>query len=121
MEIQVRDLRVGNYLESPYKHVDETDLCVVISIDEETFTCLDEHEILREADKVRPIPLTEEWWDKFGYECIQEFIIDMIEKSIHPLDESVGIWVATISPLPIHRIQNLFKELTNEELTLKNK
>lgn len=66
-----------------------------------------------------PVPLTEEWWPKFGYECIQEFIVDLIDKSIHPISNDISIWVATLSSLPIHKIQNLWYELTNKELKIK--
>lgn len=63
-----------------------------------------------------PIPLTEEWYPKFGYECLQELITDMIYKVKHPISENIGFWAVTISRLKVHQLQNLYFVLTEEEL-----
>ena len=68
---------------------------------------------------IYPIPLTEEQLIAFSYECIQEFIIYLIHYSIHPVSDNVSWWIATISPLHIHEIQNLWCVITGEELTTK--
>lgn len=68
---------------------------------------------------LKPIPFTEEWWGKFGYECIQEFLVYLLDESKVPLNDDFNFWVPYIESLPIHKIQNLFYELTGEELTMK--
>ena len=59
---------------------------------------------------IKPIPLTEVWWNRFGYECIQDFLTDLIEESKIPLEENFNILVPYLESLSIHQIQNLWYE-----------
>ena len=77
---------------------------------------------------IEPIPLTQEWWPKFGYESIQEFACHIPSESENHLGIDIDFYndagIKFIESLPIHKIQNLFYENTGEELTLidlKNK
>jgi hypothetical protein len=67
-------------------------------------------------ENIKPIPLTEEWWPKLGYECIQEFVTDLIDKSIIPIDDDFNRLVNAIGSMPIHQLQNLYFALSGEEL-----
>ncbi len=90
-----------------------------------------------------PIPLTEEWLEKFGFEWKAEkqtwrieyripFVDDGKRISIHVWeDEGMGIWGVTlwevvpiddVTPTVIkyvHQLQNLYFALTGQELTIK--
>lgn len=76
-------------------------------------------EVLIRYEDIEPIPLTEEWWHKFGYECIQEFVMDLEEKSILSVEINFTRMVQDIEGLPIHKIQNLWNTFTGRELTIK--
>lgn len=65
---------------------------------------------------VLPIKLTEEWCNRFEYSCLQELVVDMIHNAKHPISDNISLWVATISALPVHKLQNLFYTLTWREL-----
>ncbi len=62
------------------------------------------------------IPLTEQHILGFGYEAIQELATDLIEKSKVPLIDNVALLVDHLQTLPVHKLQNLYYELTGEEL-----
>jgi hypothetical protein len=65
------------------------------------------------------IPITEEICIKFGYECLQELISDMVHNAKHPISNNIGLWVVTASGLKVHELQNLYFTLTSQELTFK--
>jgi len=91
----------------------------------------------------KPIPLTEEWLEKFGFEWKSEnktwrieyripFVDDGKRIAIHVWeDEVMGIWGVTlwevvpiddVTPTVIkyvHQLQNLYFALTGQELTIK--
>ena len=75
------------------------------------------------TERYKPVPLTDDWWDKFGYECLQEFLCHISEKARERMGISFDLYNNEghefIKSLPIHKIQNLFLELTGEELEIK--
>ena len=84
---------------------------------------IEEGEEIDTAKYLTPISLTEDWWPKFGYECVQEFaghISELAEERLGiPFDLYNDAGIAFIESLPIHKIQNLYHALTDEELEMK--
>jgi hypothetical protein len=76
---------------------------------------------------MKPIPLTEEWLVKFGFEKIKNNGIDYELHDCVISFEAEWMWtsesklneVRTLIPKHVHQLQNLYFALTNEELTLK--
>ena len=65
---------------------------------------------------VTHIPLCEGWYNTFGYECLQELIVDMIDKSKYPISHDIALWAKVIPGLHVHQLQNLYFALTEVEL-----
>lgn len=105
--MDAKELRIGNYINHLGKMV-KCNINTIYAISK----------IKGESVMYLPIPLTEEWWSKFDYECIQEFITVLIDKSKIPLSDDFNFWIDYIKSLPIHKIQNLYLELTSEELEI---
>jgi hypothetical protein len=59
-------------------------------------------------DVIKPIPLTEEWLLKFGFECVYT-----LDRSFQHLDCEYDLEY-------VHQLQNLYFALTGEELTIKD-
>ena len=81
------------------------------------------------VDSIEPIPLTEEWLLKFGFELDEEddgFFKRKIKTSVNEKSECLvfiyesyyQVEVAEINH--VHQLQNLYFALTGEELTLKD-
>jgi hypothetical protein len=122
--MDARELRIGNYLMQGE----------VVSINlDRVFT---QHEgIMYTAltpEEFIPIPLSEDWLFKFGFEKAernyytkqfnsdQRIMIKMHEERSHVMlrsdDLSLGIYGLDY----VHKLQNLYFALTGEELTIKN-
>lgn len=117
--MKATELRIGNYVElrgettTIWKVSKET-------IHAEPFDC-------PMCDEIKPIPLTEEWLLKFGFEKHLNywmipskgfFIGVTLNNEIYPMFD-------TDNPIPIktlkyvHQLQNLYFALTGQELTIK--
>jgi hypothetical protein len=100
-----------------------------------------------ESSDVKPIPLTEEWLLRFGFESdnnepneiysvdistgerydyvstlriivMDDFcLVDIVEKGTHPRADESIVTLKSIKH--VHQLQNLYFALTGEELTLK--
>lgn len=106
---------------------------------------LDSHDLLHileygKGDKVSPIPLTEEWLLKFGFECIhknnQHYAIRLSTRGNHMIHfgpTTNDQWYLAFSSnytgkdethitetkiKYVHQLQNLFHSLTGTELTI---
>jgi hypothetical protein len=98
--MEANELRLGNLL---YQW--RTDICFEVGIDD--------LKIIQSGEsKARPIPLTEEWAVKFGYECLIEMACDFSG------NYSSEITSDELKKLYVHQAQNLFFALTGEELKL---
>jgi hypothetical protein len=64
---------------------------------------------------IEPIPLTEEWSVKFGYECLVDMACDFSCKSLYPIE----ITSEDLKLMKVNEAQNLYFALTGEELTIK--
>ncbi len=73
-------------------------------------------------NEIKPIPLTEEWLVKFGFEAENGYPFKMLKGFIKIRN---GIWFFKYYDLDIeikhvHQLQNLYFALTGEELEIKN-
>lgn len=115
--MKVNELRVGNYV----MHPDNKSYFGVSG------ALIKELQISQHLQKdLKPIPLTEEWLEKFGFEKIKHihngiyYLHRLVKISIYPngmieLRGSVG-WNKMQY---VHQLQNLYFALTGEELEIK--
>jgi len=118
MELKATELRIGNYL-------DETGDIVKVGF--RTFEYYNDPEmekIMRET--IKPIPLTEEWLVKFGFDVFQDLSDDNImyvKDGFYVNDlfqpEDCGFPIAKKAIGFVHQLQNIYFALTGEELTVK--
>jgi hypothetical protein len=119
--ISPNELRIGNLLLN--NHVTYK----VISIDEEGIMAdpvSQKHTIdVNIRDLVTPIPLTEEWLLSFGFEKMHKYYqlgkvtINIFNDSAYKLNVSGFTPYKAIKY--VHQLQNLYFDLTGEELTLE--
>lgn len=117
--MKASELKIGNYYSASIEFKGSVEAKLSFNEYREFLLTRENLLLLLHCDLVRlvePIPLTEEWWVKFGYECVQEFVTALISKSKIPLDNNFNVLVPYIESLPIHKIQNLYFALTGEEL-----
>ena len=111
--MNARELRIGNL-------VYEDDNNVVLEIDEWDLTNI---------GTIKPIPLTEEWLVKFGFgywEDVDEWYSPDIDATLrinHYYNNKVknGFFESDygVDIKHVHQLQNLYRALTGEELTIK--
>jgi len=75
----------------------------------------------------KPIPLTEEWLLKFGfenYDSLKFSINDLLVVDLHDFTFGVNrfdvCWLDNKNTIHVHQLQNLYFALTGEELKLQN-
>lgn len=126
--MRVEELRIGNLLRDKFS---KTELKVIELTEENIITYVIDRSMfpLKDGWGIEPIPLTEEWLLKFGFEA-QEESFHLKDFSIELIGDD-GRWCAYIydeyhaieCPLSlikhVHQLQNLYFALTGEELTLK--
>jgi hypothetical protein len=108
-----KDLRIGNLVLNTKGNVDVINLEALSYISKETY------------HQVNPIPLTEEWLLKFGFDKIgrnfelkKVAIWHNVNTEIYFFRFGLGFETHINS---IHQLQNLYFALTNEELEITNK
>ena len=129
------ELRIGNLVDLGNRIAKVIEInhlaCVVVDLEETQDT-------IEDYDRTKPIPLTEEWLLKFGFELEHEFTnAYKLYTTKHPYDcsnitysinekmlrfsngENKG---STLIPhiKYVHQLQNLYFALTGEELTFKS-
>ena len=114
--MEAKELRIGNYLIHDGYFIKSYSVDGFINI-------------IKNIDNYEPIPLTEEWLVKFGFELEDEKIyyhLDSYEDIyITKTSYSFSIYNATHFTnikqgiKHVHQLQNLYFALTNEELILK--
>jgi hypothetical protein len=115
MMMDARELRIGNLAQMPH-----TKTPVTIT--------LNDFARAREFDThfrgYEPIPLTDEWFERFDYDRTDwRFTYDIslnaytLERKYNGFDSSEWIWISNIRF--IHEWQNLYPLLTGKELTIK--
>jgi len=109
------EIRIGNYV---YRND------ILVTVDEQTFW-----DMKNNPEQYKPVPLTEHWLEKFGFEKIHEYephdSYDYL-KGFGDLDASglwrngklVGVHVECVNYFvhDAHQLQNLYFALTNQEL-----
>lgn len=115
------ELRYGNYIEC-YGVIHKLwylDGDTIVIGDDETPTCT--------VEDAKPIPLTQVWLRKFGFEGrndtfskngFEMFGIEAV--SYHPCYDWTGVKVGMRCLEYVHQLQNLFFAITGEELELKD-
>lgn len=115
-KINLRELRIGNYVYDTLGKVNKIDLEAI------TYIVKEPH------NQVKPIPLTEEWLLKFGFykSMSWTYAIELKGnlKLVYYLGEkgwSIGFKsYSDFSNLEyVHQLQNLYFALTGNELTIK--
>ena len=121
--MEANELRIGNY-------IDRTDyICRVIGIDildskkgtiiTEPLDFKGERFVIQEQE---PIPLTEEWLVKFGFEKLEGwddmYYFQIGNFQVYEYNVS-GYDYDGFNIKHVHQLQNLYFALTNEELTIK--
>ena len=127
--MKANELRIGNLVYG-IVYNDETDeethvLCKVLILDsvgETDYPIWVESDSGHEFfDRFEPIPLTEEWLLKFGFEKTKYGFVKMTEIAcLRIWEEDVTYSGTLIENIEhVHQLQNLYFALTGEELTLK--
>lgn len=120
--IKSTELRIGNFLY--YKNTN--DLATVELIHKKHYDCRDEFGNFTPNGSYEPIPLTKEWFNKFGY--YNENRPDHFEKDEYTIDAH-PFWICNemfiddkngVRIKYVHQLQNLFFALKQRELTIKN-
>jgi len=121
--MEAKELRVGNYvLETNIVNYDD---CNSDYYPDEILI-VGKHLFTYEHEDIKPIPLTEEWLLKFGFELGENFYI---KNNVSVEIDELYLWDVFLnngtkethlrSIKYIHQLQNLYFALTNEELTIK--
>ena len=120
MTLKANELRIGNYLNGKQGHV------IITQIKENNIVKIhDNTSIFYVGTCLKPIPLTEEWFLKFGFECVftnddHHYYLESIDLSLDRSYQPFGIGEYKLKFEYVHQLQNLYFALTGEELTLKN-
>lgn len=140
--MKVNELRIGNWLDSEHGLVQVAELHLFndrVGVKSPNF----ENFVWNISDSITSSPLTEEWLLKFGFKCIHKSnkhytindpnnIVGNGKISILPtindqwyiaFSDNLNGYKDYISSRKIkyvHQLQNLYFELTGEELTIKN-
>lgn len=120
------ELRIDNYVKETIEN-EIVQIASIIQVENEIFDfeVKDENGMFSNVqDEIEPIPLTEQWLLKFGFEKCEYSIPDLfINKKLRIKQDSRGFWISAcynfILIKHIHQLQNLYFVLTGDELTLK--
>lgn len=112
-QIKANELRIGNYLNKA---------CGVGFFE----VTLEDLQHIESGSKCKPIPLTEEWLLKFGFEEVEsengdyfikeDFLLKILDTHFVCIYKSAMV---SDELKFVHKLQNLHFELENEELTIK--
>ena len=103
--MKANELRIGNYVKDPYDGVIK-----LVSVE-------------KDASMLRPIPLTEEWLLKFGFEIVGKKTLYKNHIAVIPIYKIKKRQMYSCKGArldSVHRLQNLYFALTGEELILNN-
>ena len=112
--MKTTELRIGNYVNGIY---DEGEfIAEVLTVDSEG-CLLDANGIyeLTSLKVIKPIPLTEEWLVKFGFERLGDISFPFIKSNDFENSETFSLYGIK----HVHQLQNLYFALTGEELKTK--
>ena len=122
-QMEASELRIGNYVTSNTKLL-ENEVLTVTDINETHVQAWTKGPLGASDEYLEPIPLTEEWLIKFGFECdgrgeirLPDFIIESFHDGYHYTAGEGCMFGVPI--LYVHQLQNLYFALTGNELILK--
>jgi len=132
--MKANELRVGNYIQQIDQKSEFEFLQVVYGINNESvwIHCNEESDVIDYLEAI-PIPLTEEWLVKFGWQYFNgktsgtltkdtdvKLDIDFYKGKLQVKSHYEGEHMYRILPVKyVHQLQNLYFALTGEELKLK--
>lgn len=118
--MKTKGLQIGNLIQDKYGNIEIVNQLLTIGdyidrVNDEPY-----------EDYYSPIPLSEEWLLKMGFEQpghgFNELQLDYNDGEII-IDINDRIYIGTnefyVKDVPLHRLQNIFHSLTGEELTIK--
>ena len=119
--INAKELRLGNYV----SHLGVKKVYAVQRLVNDSYCIIDhDKDCAPNCDNIEPIPLTEDWLEKFGFEQNEVW-----GSGWHLPNMEVQIGsefrcfymdsVDDVSVKYVHQLQNLYFALTGEELTIK--
>ena len=119
--MDAKDLRIGIWVNSKIEGCNKIDLGI-IQIDASAMMYL--FDVTEDFDRLEPIPLTEDWLIRFGFENDEgEYNSDMSKELILTVQLSNDKWRMSVecetiyNPIEhVHQLQNLYHSLTGEEL-----
>ena len=125
--MKANELRIGNYIELRCldKSLSHCKELVEWSVEKYNFTHSKDLYYGNDDWEYRPIPLTEEWLLKFGFEFLKgvkgsEFL-DCYDYNRFQVKNNFGVFFwYHVQIKYVHQLQNLYFALTGEELKLKN-
>lgn len=112
--MEATELRIGNYIE--FCASDSWSLHTVVPKDLHVMHVFDNDP----SESYRPIPLTDEWLEKFGFKNWgDKYTFGLKTVNIH--SRKRGFVLRKSFPIIkyVHQLQNLYFALTGEELTLQ--
>ncbi len=133
--MKANELRVGNYVQTdnstPPHYIDIITVDSILDLGKYGGKINNNHDSWDwDLENIHPIPLTEEWLLKFGFEKLligdgNEYLIDVngLGWSINIKSKYVGFDYLENTEIAkclyVHQLQNLYFALTGEELQLK--
>jgi hypothetical protein len=116
--MKATELRIGNWVQSVYFHANKQ----YIQVYPQAFMQIARDNPSLEVNSWEPIPLTEEWLLKFGFETndVRYWQISSFRLHIN----RYGEWIFKVETFEkeikyVHQLQNLYFALTGEELEIK--
>lgn len=126
--IDVKELKIGNYIDYSLSNLPQRIKSIIFSSEGYVVNFLDS-DFANSVEKIKPIPITEEWLLKFGfisnpyqdrYELVNIYFQGC--KLCFECDKTKGFTELWISEFPnikyVHQLQNLFHIVTGSELQL---
>ena len=122
--MKVTELRIGNYIKDGFGDTKQVTMTFHTEIGVEAFKSFNDPIVMFNEDIANPIPLTEEWLLKFGFEKhdngedFDEWSLGHVEFTDFT-DNTYEYNPTVLSFKHVHQLQNLYFALTGEELTVK--
>ena len=119
--MEVKAIRFGNLV----KHINESSILKVSGINNESIWVdeMPDYHYEMDIELIEPIPLTEDWLLKFGFEKDNEYYskgtkhYHLPSKSFYSGNDHVSGGNVDARIKYVHQLQNLYFALTGEELT----
>jgi hypothetical protein len=125
MKLTAQELRIGNLVER-MDVVGDKFYLPICRINSDGFVHVEQYQstVSCYLSEINPIPLTEEWLKKFGFEKVDDewTNIKCIEFGVYVDQQELShVWDGAFTGSPmqfVHQLQNLYFALTGSELTL---